>query len=488
LAYLGVGGYGLTTEQLDLNRFLSLVVSGVKKHPFVFVFLLAFVLRIVPELIVGEYPVGYETIAYYAPSMFGFRGQGLADVFSGSLGSGPVFYSLMWVVEQVSGASPFLVLKVSGAVLFGLLGVSFLLFVRRGLGLDWKFGLLAAVLVVFQIAALRESWDRFRTVLALVFLFLALVVLLSRFRYKTVLFGGLGVLTVLSREYVGVVLFAAVIGFVLFEKKDRLKSVLGLTPAVVVFFLVFGRSVGLYSYYANGAFPAGPVAGYAGVVVDVFAIFLVCYVLLLPFVVKGFFRSPVLDGMLIWLLVGSFSAVLLPFFAVPGYQRWLVLLVFPFSVYAVKGFERLRFTVKGGFWKLCGVLLVFVVAGAGYCSGAFSYVWVFGNSWVPVNMVQSSIEWGQVDDVKSVVGWFGANAAVNSSLLVEERFLGWVQIYLDKGRTDIELVPYSAGVSPPSVDGRGLSSVYLIWYAESEVAGFRSIYFVGDIGVFMLES
>lgn len=478
----------MRTESATLNRFLNVSVSLVKKHPFLLVFLLAFVLRAVPEIIVGEYPVGYETIAYYAPPMFGFRSQGFVEVLSGSLGSGPVFYVLMWVIEQVSGASPFLVLKVSGAVLFGLLAVSFLLFVRRGLGFDWKFGLLAAVLMVFQVAALRESWDRFRTVLALVFLFLALVVMLSSFKYKTYLFGGLGVLTVLSREYVGIVLFAAVLGFVLLEKRDRLKSILGLVPAVGVFFLVFGRGVGLWSYWENGSFPAGPVAGFGGVVLDVFAIFLVCFLPLLPFVVKGFFRNPVLDGMLVWLLIGSFSAVLVPFFAVPGYQRWLVLLVFPFSVYAVKGFERLHLVVRRGFWKLCCVLLIFVVVGAGYCSGAFSYVWVFSNSWVPINMVQSSIEWSQVDDVKSVVGWLGQNAAVNSSLLVEERFLGWVQIYLDKGRTDIGLVPYSAGVSPPSVDSGDSSSVYLIWYAESEVLDFRRIYFVGDIAVFALES
>jgi len=134
---------------------------------------------------------------------------------------------------------------------------------------------------------------------------------------------------------------------------------------------------------------------------------------------------------------------------VPGYQRWLVLLVFPFSIYAVKGFERLHLTAKSNLRKLCAVFLVFVVVGVGYSSGAFSYVWLVGNSWVPGSLIQSSIEWNQVDDVKNVVQWLGGNGAANSSLLVEERFLGWVQIYLDGDRPDLQIVPYGAGTAPP---------------------------------------
>jgi len=47
--------------------------------------------------------------------------------------------------------------------------------------------------------------------------------------------GLLSVLGVLSREYVGVVLFVGVVGYAFLEKRNRVLSVVALVPALVVF-------------------------------------------------------------------------------------------------------------------------------------------------------------------------------------------------------------------------------------------------------------
>jgi hypothetical protein len=216
----------------------------------------------------------------------------------------------------------------------------------------------------------------------------------------------------------------------------------------------------------------------------------VCYLLLLPFVVLGLRgRNDWLVGsMLVWLFVGSFSVVAGPLFSVPGYQRWLMLLVFPLCVYAALGFQRLRLFCGRRFWFLISVVLAFIIVGAGYSSGAFSYVGLVPNSYVAANLVQSSIGWNQVNDVKAVLAWLDRNAASSSSILVEERFYGWTLMYLERANVDVRVIAY--GASLPPVVGleralrEGYMQIYLIWFSDQDVDGFTRIYSWNAISAF----
>src|SRR3989337_861440 len=186
-----------------------------------FFFLVGLTLRGIPELLVSWYPVGYETITWYAPPMMTFSGRSLIDVFVEFFRAGPLFYALMWFAVNVTGAHPFIVLKVVGPLLYGSLTVSVFVFLKKGLKFEWKMAFVASLLLVFQIAALRDSWDRFRTVLGLSFLFAALTAFKSDHKYKWWLMAVLAVLTVFSREYIAVVLFVAGFGFCDFGEKRQ---------------------------------------------------------------------------------------------------------------------------------------------------------------------------------------------------------------------------------------------------------------------------
>jgi len=477
-----------------LNRFLSLRVLGVRVLGFLrrdagsclLFFVVGLILRGVPELLVSWYPVGYETVTYYAPAMLGFAGKGLGDVFVGFFRAGPLFYVLMWLAANVSGAHPFLILKVVGPVLYGVLCVSFFVFLRRGLGLGWRLAFLASLLLVFQVAALRESWDRFRTVLGLVFVFGGLTALRSESRGKWGLLAVFGVLAALSREYVAVVLFVSVLGYAVLEKRDRVWSLLALVPGFAVFgIMVFPVLPGLWAGVVGLEFA---VRGYLWVVQDAFVIFLVCYLVLLPFVLSGLRRDWLLGSMSVWLLVAGFSVVAGSFLSVPGYQRWLMLLVFPFCVYAVWGFERLGLFSGRRVWVLVAVFSLVVLVGLGYSSGSFSYVGHVPNSYVAVGLKGSSISWDQVDDVRAVLGWLDEHAVVDSAVLVEERFYGWTLLYLERAGEDVAVIAYAAG-SAPSVAleqaGRdGFSRVYLVWFSGRSVDGFAAVFSWRAVSVF----
>jgi hypothetical protein len=456
------------------------------KLQYLSVFLAGVVLRGMPELLVSWYPIGYETITWYAPVMMTFYGRSLIDVFASTFRAGPLFYVLMWLVANVSGAHAFVILKVTGSLLYSGLAVFFLLFLKRGLKLSGKMAFVAALLLVFQVAALRESWDRFRNVLGLIFVFTTLTALKSESKFKWPLVAGLGILTALSREYIALVLFVAVLGFAILERKDRLMSLVALAPALAIFgFMVYPAKL-WWNYVAEGA-PPFYSRTYSSVLQDVFSIFAVCFLPLLPFVVKGFKRDKLLDPMLGWLLLGSLSVVAIPWFAIPGYQRWLILLVFPFSVYAIRGFERFRLFNKDNFGKLVAVLLVFMVSGVGYSSGMFSYV-LLPNSWVPTNLVQSSIGWNHVEDVKGVLRWLDENAVANSSVLAEERFYGWTLIYMKRANNDVEVISYGANSPPDPTLKKALSDgfrwVYLIWYTDSSLTDFELIHSQNSVSIF----
>jgi len=451
-----------------------------------FFFLVGLTLRGIPELLVSWYPVGYETIAWYAPPMMTFSGRSLTDVFVEFFRAGPLFYALMWFAVNVTGAHPFIVLKVVGPLLYGSLAVSFFVFLKRGLRFEWKLAFVASLLLAFQIAALRDSWDRFRTELGLVFLFVSLTALKSDSKHKWWVVAVLAVLTTISREYVAVVLFAAVLGFALFERKDRATSMMALVPALAVFMvMVYPGLFGLALNYV----PEGQYAGrsYLWVVQDAFVIFAVCYLALLPFVLKGWRRDKLVGSMFAWLLLGSFSVVI-PWFSVPGYQRWLMLLVFPLTIYAVWGFERLGLFSQGRIRILAVVLFAFMIIGAGYSTGRFSYVGQMTNSYVAINLVQSSISWDQVEDVKAVLGWLDVNAAYNSSVLAEESFYGWTLIYFGRANMDVKVIAYGAASSPlPVLEvalREGFSQVYLIWYTGQKVDSFEVVYSQNAISIF----
>jgi hypothetical protein len=455
--------------------------------PFLLVFALAAGVRAIPELIIPIYPVGYETITYYAPPLFASYNS-VGEVATTFFRSGPLFYVLTWTAKSLTGAHPYAILKAAGPLLYGCLATSFLLFLTRGLKWPPKTSLAGTALLVFQVAALRESWDRFRNILGLVFVFAALTALKNDSKHKWWLLGVCGVLTALSREYIAFFLFASVLIFVALERKDRMKAAAALVPGLTLV-SILGAMI-FFSPELWGAYTPNlhnTLDMHLWIIQDAFSILAICFFSILPLVVKGFTRDRLLNSMVGLLAFCSLSVTVSPWLAVPGYQRWMMLLVFPLSIYAATGLNRLGLFNHSNKWKLASILLAFVIIGVGYSSGAFSYA-LLPNSWVPTNLVQSSIPWDQVDDVMKVIAWLDENAGTGSCVLTEERFYGWTLIYLDRANTDVRVAPYGAASSPePALEralGDGFDQVYLIWLTDQQIPGFRLVYCWEALAVF----
>ena len=116
-------------------------------------FLFGFLVRLVPELIAYNSPIGYDTIHYAVIMKNGVVWPNWDSFFTSSW----LLYGLTVPLYGISGIDPFVLLKVVAPALYGLNVAGVYWFSRKFLGWDVKKGLAAAGLFAFSFAALRIS-------------------------------------------------------------------------------------------------------------------------------------------------------------------------------------------------------------------------------------------------------------------------------------------------------------------------------------------
>ena len=136
-------------------------------------FLLPLAVRVLPELIMRSFIVGFDTVSYYVPETLKVvsGGVGFLDFFA----IAPVLYYLLAGLTLV-GVPLSLSLKSIPPLLHGFLGLAIFLYARTALAWNQRKSLLVSCLATLYFVSLRISWDMLRSELALVFLFLLLIV------------------------------------------------------------------------------------------------------------------------------------------------------------------------------------------------------------------------------------------------------------------------------------------------------------------------
>src|SRR5438445_12971477 len=142
----------------------SQLTSSLRRSGIV-LFAVAALLRSIPEVLAGKYPVGFDVNAYYPYLILSFASISALDL----LKAGPLFYGIMWFIQYITGADVFLLLKIAGPVIYGILSASFLVFLVKFLKLSLQRASFGTVLLILQPLALRISWDLSRNELGLSF-------------------------------------------------------------------------------------------------------------------------------------------------------------------------------------------------------------------------------------------------------------------------------------------------------------------------------
>jgi hypothetical protein len=463
------------------------------------VFLAGFLVRLVPELLAGAAPIGFDTVYYAAVMKSGVVWSNWSSFFTSTW----LLNAFTVPLYGVSLVDPFLLLKVVAPALYGLNVAGVYWVGRKMLGWDVKLCLVAAGLFAVQLAALRISWDLLRNTLGMGLLLFTLPFIGKMdSRRSFAAFAFLSLLTVFAHEYSGVILLFVVFGLVgwrfvrrRFGRSEAL-TVLAVLPALAVFstgmFLRFfpvnygvqatalstsEGAAGRFMFFADYLAVNDSVfhyPSYASLLVDVSLLFAILYLSYLFLVWKGFFRNGVLTAWTLLLLVGAFGCLVFPLFALDNWDRWMFMLVYPFTFYAASGLGRFFGGSGGGGVSGSRRRAVYVALGVTLVLGC-----VYLATPVLMSTVQAGIfvlpsvsahfcsapavPYQDVASVTEAVTWLDGTMGGNSCVIVNNVLELWSRMYLSKSTVTIKFWN-DAGLALNDAVGHGFGSVYFVWW------------------------
>lgn len=457
------------------------------KHLIIIIFLGSFALRLIPEILAGPWPLGFDTITLYVPTMLNWANGDFNPVHFNYYT--PLCHFLLFSVYRISG-SIFFTLKFLGPLLYGLLCSSFLFFVDRGLGWNNKKGLVAAFLFSVYFLNLRISWDLYRNMLGLALFFLFFP-FLRKFdelpRSRKFIASVLAILITLSHEITSVIMFFVIFsGFALdIFKNKRLSKVFKLSlwfmPSLIILsFFVYSSAIVFHE--VPGSLNYLATMSYSVLTGDVFSLFFLIFGLLLPFVILGFWRDRTLDSWSLICLIGSFWPILYPWFQVIPWKRWMFMLGPPFTIYIVNGFDRLKM-LKGEFVSHKGfhmrfsklALILIIIGSTGIVYMIFPLSVTFSPSttvderlgyYFPGSMLCNTFPLADCDDFEKCFQHVNKSLDDSSVLIIHESLTGWARLYLDEGKNIINYHSNSPLDGVSEALSAGYETIYLIWWVN----------------------
>lgn len=454
----------------------------------------------------GQYLVGFDTIGYYVPNTLDWLRGGIS--FTSLLSSAPLIYLLLMGIVS-TGAPIVLSLKIIAPLLLGLLGFSVYQYANKALVWSNKKSLAVAVVSTLYFVALRISWDMLRTELASIFLFMTLILLQKNGQSvkKGLLLGLTMALVVLSHQLVAIIMFAVILATVvsLFLKKKIANAgslILSAVPAILLLlsiiyinYFVFASPIIGFSSNYSGGFETLTSFSHLSLIGDTLGFLAFCYLPLLPFLVFGIkhLRNNIhLAAWIIWALVPVLVIIFSPDFFIGGVlpYRWIMLLVYPLSFFAVEGLSR----VKWAWYKVavCALLVIFSVSFMVLPNNvAFPYYDNY-STYIPKTMLQNTVQLSDCQGTANALTWAQRNMPSNGHLLVHAAFYGWADLTISSS----QLIPYYfanvTDAAKTAAENSPSNPLYLIWwvngsgwYGQSTLpSSFDEVYHSGNMAIY----
>ena len=498
------------------NWLSRLLKSMTGRRAFLLSFAFGFTVRLIPEVLSYPYLIGFDTPYYAARIRNGVLWSDLASLFSMWL-----LDSVLISVQRISQVDTFLLLKLVGPLLYALNAAGIYYFCRRALNWNVATSLIAVVVFTFQIASLRLSWDLFRNLLGLsillfslpllksvdnrrklaFFMFLSTLTAFAHFLVAAILlFIGLGIAlneVLVKRKQAGVRMFGALLPLIILSaisafyhpELPKAQPIMQLVDEVAIrpggFFFMINY---LSASTGHQLYPS-----YASLAAQVLSLFVFLYMLYVPLVYVGFFKDRILSAWTLLLLVGSFSALVSPFFALDLWDRWMFMLSYPFTFYAVNGIQKVlkaasqryegapsqRVTNSSRYsgWfrlsrrKILAIMFIAIALGTLFMVtppffdrfGFFQIPTVV--SYVPSTMQYNTMPLRDVGSTIEVLRWLNQQMNRSSALVVHHAFFWWAKFYLDSGQVIISFVRDIDKALHTALE-QGYQVIYTIWWNE----------------------
>lgn len=457
---------------------------------FVLALLVPLGIRSVPEMIAGQYPIGYDTITTYVPSMIDW-GEGR---FSGlSLASGGwLVYSVFGIAYLLSRLNPVVIAKIAAPIFYAFLGATLYIYARGSLRWNHKYRFLLVLFASTYFVIMRMSWDLLRNTFGLALLLLTLSLAQGPItRRKGFILALLGWLVASTQLLAGGVLLGLMLIDLLATRSYRLVRTLVILPALGQF------SVSLVFLRFQGSFLTSPSYNSQWFWPLLFPVYI--FLPLLPFAIIGA-RIREANQMRRWLSLcslGLFVAVtpiaLSPSLVTP--DRWSLMMAVPMLVFAVQGLKS-NWLQKAIVWRhvfSASWLLILVSLTFGYVFLPASHALPYYGYFAPTSMLQSTVPAEFSPQVVDSISWVSHHASSDSVIMIHNAFYGWMRVYYTGS---VPFQTYEPGVNLTTalhaIDTRRYSAVYTIWWTNhdgwygdpSVPSGFHLQYSAGQIGVF----
>src|SRR4030042_24754 len=275
---------------------------GAKSEAFpLLAFLIPLVVRAIPEILMGPYVVGFDTLGYYVPNTLVWLREGVS--FWNFVAVAPFLYVLLMGATSI-GVPIVISLKVMSPLLLGFLGLAVYFYANKTLSWSPRKSLLVVLFATLYFAALRVSWDMLRSELALIFVFATLIFLKkdgSRFRNGLLL--SLAMLSVVfAHQLVAVIMFAIILVTIMRLYLDKSmvelrKLVVCSVPAGFLFLVIVYANYAVSSQFSvvsgfpgqdsNGFMALFGFASYPDLFVNTLGFLVFCFLPLVPLLVLG---------------------------------------------------------------------------------------------------------------------------------------------------------------------------------------------------------
>jgi len=472
------------------------LLEAFMKHKFGFAaFLIPLGIRIIPEILVGPYPIGWDIIAYYIPNSLDLA-SGTMNVW-GIITSPPLMYAIVLPVYVLAKVSLVWIFKILGPILYGFLGWSIFTFCQRRLHWSSKKAFYAVLFISAYFVTMRIAWDAYQAELGLALFLLAESIQVTSLVKSTFFRVSLLSLAVLSNQLVGVLVVTTQLATLVLPSVRKSPRLIPLQFSPIALFLLILYAT-MQTPLAPGLSIVGPGATLSILTTNLSFLFY-AYIFVVPlmlFGIKLHERAVFVPWMIVCGIGLGLSVLPGHVFQDIGY-RWVLLLSLPLLFLAYEGYSRLRVSSEFMTRNWGGVLRVVVIVSLS--SSAISYAILPAQSaltpytvfpqYVPSSMVQSSLPLSDYPNVVSAMVWVDSHLDSNSVLITQQAFYGWARSYLSP---DKQVLNSFLGSPSSAIDQTGsYTHVLTVWWVEgagwfqgSFPVGAKPLVRFGDLAVY----
>ena len=410
-----------------------------------FFFVLGCFIRIIPDLIAYPYPIGYDIINYYIPLADKLNTTFLNDSFQ--------FYPyLLYTFKSFLPLNPQGLMLTLSSITYGLFSLSIYLLLK---GLNLKPALFMTVFILFQISALRTTWDLQKDILALSFTFLIIYLILEDrkayfFNIRIIHFGiiiSLVILTFLTDNMIAFLLIISLL--IYFAIKKDIKYIISLTIiiiSIISFLVVVDNTkndslINSINHILTGNIKANE--NYTPLNLGI--LFIMMNIISLPLFIYGlkYLHELLLYIPLSMALLGSFTWIVLPYSAILLPDRWIIISGIFISIFSSYGLIRLfsNYKDKPNYKILLPIMSFYIIIGLFYMILPYEYAFpIYGifteytHFFVPSTMQFNSIDIVDNRDLSIAIDWLNNHTNPKSIIYGDSYLSGWMKMLLKDKR------------------------------------------------------